>query len=223
MSGNLLVIYARMPEPGKVKTRLAADIGGGKALEMYHLFLDETMRIALSVNHATARIDYTPASRQAFEFFSAAFPGILFFAQQGDDLGERLIHSFADAFMKGFQKVCLIGSDLPDLPAAYISQGFKSLDQCDVVLGPSEDGGYYLVGLRIPVPELFENMPWREANLLQKTLERAAGLGLNAAELPPWRDVDDSGDLEALRHRLSQSRDEHSLRLDSAIKKCLSE
>jgi uncharacterized protein len=121
----------------------------------------------------------------------------LFSPQQGKDLGERMSNALLQAFAAGYTKVLLIGSDCPDISRALVSEGFMLLDTHDIVLGPAHDGGYYLIGLRRPEPELFLNMEWGTERVLQQTLDKICAAKLSVALLPELRDIDR---IEDLRH-----------------------
>ncbi|MEQ1785210.1 MAG: TIGR04282 family arsenosugar biosynthesis glycosyltransferase, partial [Hyphomonadaceae bacterium] len=118
--------------------------------------------------------------------------------QVGDDLGARMQQAFDTLFAQGYQRVFIVGTDIPSLPLDHYKQALALLDSHDVVLGPALDGGYYLIGLKQPRPELFANIAWSTDRVLAATQEKAASLGLKTALLPPWRDVDTIDDLQAL-------------------------
>jgi glycosyltransferase A (GT-A) superfamily protein (DUF2064 family) len=122
---------------------------------------------------------------------------------EGADIGVCLSQATGQLFAGGSCRVISLNSDGPTLPAAYIERAVALLEQSDVVLGPSEDGGYYLVGLRRPCPDMFLDIAWSTARVAAQTLERAAALGLTVALLPPWYDVDTAADLERLRAELA--------------------
>jgi rSAM/selenodomain-associated transferase 1 len=116
--------------------------------------------------------------------------------QEGQDLGERLIRAFDRLFAAGHDRVAIIGSDSPHLPATHMNEAFELLASCDVVFGPSRDGGYYLVALNRPRPELFRDVPWSTDAVLARSLEIAAGADIRTALLPEWCDVDTVADLK---------------------------
>jgi len=139
-----LIIFAREPVPGKVKTRLARDVGEQEAAELYAAMLADVLEKAVSLD------DVRPLVFRALETGilpdGPEFPGLEMLEQQGADLGERMNNAFIRALSLGIDACCCIGSDLPDLPLDYIRQAFRELEQSetDVVFGPAEDGGYYL-------------------------------------------------------------------------------
>ena len=136
-------------------------------------------------------------------------PDFTLMPQQGADLGIRMATCFAQLFAQGYTEVLLTGSDLPTLPPAYLQQAIDlvTTPYIDVVLGPSEDGGYYLIGLRRLYRGLFEHMTWSTNRVLTETLQRAAAEGLEVARLPVWYDIDTAADLERLQAALTPTPD----------------
>ncbi|MFQ3573763.1 MAG: TIGR04282 family arsenosugar biosynthesis glycosyltransferase, partial [Thermodesulfovibrionales bacterium] len=118
--------------------------------------------------------------------------------QQGDDLGERLVNGFERLFNEGFKRVCIIGSDSPTLPTKYIYNAFKMLDMVDLVIGPTIDGGYYLIGLNNPIPQLFKDISWGSDKVFHQTMQIAHALRLTYHILPKWYDIDDVFGLEKM-------------------------
>lgn len=180
----------KYPEPGKVKTRLGAEIGPAQAVKFYRVSIEMTFELARKSGLANVLVAFEPA-KKAREIEKMLPPGFGAFAQFGNDLGERLIHAFEAAFTSGSQAAIAIGTDSPTLPPEYISQAAASLEKKDLVLGPASDGGYYLIGLRNLQRTLFEGIPWSSDSVLQMTIGKAGGLGLNFDLLPEWYDVDD--------------------------------
>ncbi|AXC09472.1 Glycosyltransferase [Acidisarcina polymorpha] len=193
---------AKAPIPGKVKTRLTPPLTPDEACALNACFLRDTVA---SLHEATLAapaewvISYTP---QGFE---AAFLGILeagayLLPQRGDGFGERLLFTAEDLFACGFSAVCLIDSDSPTVPTKeFITAAISLLQDGErAVLGPSEDGGYYLIGLQRPVAELFERITWSTAVVAEQTLQRAEEVGLPMESLRSWYDVDDADSLARL-------------------------
>ena len=142
---------------------------------------------------------FTPAESE--ELLRAFLPGsLLYFPQRGNSLGEREANVFVDLLQRGFSRVVLIGGDIPTLPFFHLQEAFSRLTdpRTDVVLGPSEDGGYYLIGARKLHPCLFEDIAWSTATVLVETLAQARRHGLNVAQVPVWYDVDSEVDLARL-------------------------
>lgn len=192
----LLVVVAKQPLPGKVKTRLSPQITLDDAAALYRCMLDDRLEEVGRLEGIDLAIAFTPAgARDAF--LPLARNGIALFAQRGGDLGERLHNIFIDTLSAGYQAVSIIDSDSPDLPAATVAESFRLLlaKEADVVLGPCHDGGYYLVGMCQPHPELFTGIQWSTAEVLPATLKKAAGIGVTTELLSWWNDLDTFEDL----------------------------
>lgn len=193
-----LVVAAKQPERGKVKTRIASVLGDARAAELYRCALLDTLCLALSISDVTHALSYTPPTDDARRYFEDIAPTFLLMPQSGATLGERLGDTLA-RLLSRFSPVVMIGSDGPDLPAAFLTRAFDLLrDRNDVVLGPANDGGYYLIGMRSMQPTLFERIDWSTDAVAQQTRERAGEAALNLVELPQWHDLDTVADLRAL-------------------------
>ena len=193
---KLLVIVAKQPIPGRVKTRLFPKLSPGAAADLYRCFLQDRIKEVSSFTGVDRAIAYTPEDAKE-TFVSLASDGFKLFAQQGKHLGERLNNIFLEKLSQGYKAVSIVDSDSPDLPKSLINESFELLlsRQADIVLGPCYDGGYYLVGMRKPHPELFRNIPWSTENVLSVTLEKAKKMGLNVKLLSIWNDLDTFEDL----------------------------
>jgi rSAM/selenodomain-associated transferase 1 len=199
---TLLIIFAKEPVPGQVKTRLCPPLAPEEAARLYEAFLTDTLEEMGRLPGVTLALAYAPAAARPF-FKGLVPPEVSLFPQAGVDLGERMTRAFAWAFAAGFGTVLLRSSDTPDLPGDVVLEAAAALNAgaAQVALGPSPDGGYYLVGLVAPQPELFREMPWSGATVLKDTRARARRLSLTVHLLPRWRDLDDCGDLTAfLKH-----------------------
>jgi uncharacterized protein len=198
----LLIIFAKEPRPGRVKTRLSPPLSPEGAAQLYHSFLQDILEEMARVPAVRLALAFSPPGAQAF-FRSRAIPGVDLFPQEGADLGERMAQAFARGFAAGFGPVLLRGSDVPDLAAAVVSEAREVLaaGQAEVALGPSPDGGYYLVGLSEPQPRLFQGPAWSSGTVFTDTLRLARELGLRVHLLPPWTDIDTSADLLAFLAR----------------------
>lgn len=166
MSENLLLLFTRHPELGKCKTRLAKKIGDLKALEVYSYLLQHTANVTKNVN-ADKQVWYAtqPVENDIWnhEYYTKK-------AQQGEDLGARMSYAFAEGFQEGYDKILIVGSDLLDINAALIEDAFEKLDKTDFVLGPAQDGGYYLLGMKSFRKEIFEDKNWSTASVFNDTL-----------------------------------------------------
>jgi uncharacterized protein len=198
----LLLIFAKAPVPGQVKTRLSPPLTPAQAAALYGCFLQDVLTEMAGLEEMALAVAYNPAS--AREFFLNSTPDrVHLVAQAGADLGARLLRAFDWGFAQGYEAVLIRNSDSPDLPGAFIREGREVLlsGRADVVLGPCPDGGYYLVGLRRPCPELFQGIAWSTDAVLQQTLGRSGRLGLRPHLLPSWADIDD---LNGLRNFLQK-------------------
>lgn len=205
-----LVMFAKAPIPGEVKTRLCPPLTPDEAASLHGSFildaLERTSHLAKprrgKGRSGPAGIDRfvacTPSPQHAFFKVLEQRHGVKLIEQVGDDLGARMEQAFAALFRKGYQRVILIGTDLPTLSEELCQQAFALLDAHDLVLGPALDGGYYLIGLKQQAPELFKGIPWSTPEVLNLTQEKATALGLKIGLLPSQRDVDTLDDLRAL-------------------------
>jgi uncharacterized protein len=188
---HALAIFAKTPLPGLVKTRLTPPLSAEESADLYRCMLLDTI----------ARVSTLPYDTFLFyhgdeRYFRGIASAAELIAQQGDDLGARLAQAFALLDSRGYRACSVIGTDAPDLPLSYIEESFRSLDAgSDVVFGPAEDGGYYLVGVSGRHAELFHDIPWSSDKVLATSLERARASRLAAALLPSWYDVDCIDDL----------------------------
>ena len=204
MARAAVAIMAKAPRTGEVKTRLCPPLSAEEAAELYRCFLLDKIEQVRALRGAQPAIAYTPVEGKAV--FEELAPGFALVPQQGADLGARLANSFDRLFAEGYAAVLLIDSDTPTLPTGFLRRALDlvATPRIDLVLGPSEDGGYYLIGLRAPHRELFEAIAWSTAQVLPETVRRAEAKGLEAARLPPWFDVDTPADLERLRASLER-------------------
>lgn len=163
---NCLIIFTRNPELGKVKSRLAADIGKENALEVYIKLLEHTRNVVRQVD-CTKMLGYSVKVRENDGWDNSFFNK---FQQQGEDLGLRMQNAFAAAFSKGHNSVLIVGSDLLDLKVSHIEEAFKALENNDVVIGPAQDGGYYLLGMNTLIKDVFENKNWGTDTVFQDTI-----------------------------------------------------
>jgi rSAM/selenodomain-associated transferase 1 len=202
-AGVAVVIMAKAPRAGAVKTRLCPPLSPADAADLYACFLRDKVAQVRALAGATGVIAFTPEeSRSEFE---ALAPGFRLIPQRGADLGERLRNCLDALLAGGHAGALAIDSDTPTLPTELLRQAVTLLSGpgADVVLGPSDDGGYYLIGVRRPAPFLFESMPWSTPAVLPETLRRAEAKGLEVTCLPAWFDVDTPADLERLRAALA--------------------
>ena len=184
-----IAIFLKNPRLGAVKTRLAAAIGDQKALEIYTRLVTLTLKAAEEVS-ASRHLFYNDILESAPKDLQAE-PHI----QIGSGLGERMNNAFNQLLDK-YHKVVLIGSDLPEISATLIDEAFEKLDTNDLVIGPAEDGGYYLIALKTPQPTLFSAIEYSNAEVFEQTLVRAEAEKLKVATLKKLRDIDTLADLD---------------------------
>jgi hypothetical protein len=200
-----VTIMAKAPRAGEVKTRLSPPLSATEAAELYRCFLLDKIEQVRTLTRAIPAIAYTPPDGR--DLFEGMAPDFLLVPQRGPDLGARLANSLEHLFALGHMAAFAIDSDTPTLPTAHLEQALDLIATpgIDLVLGPSEDGGYYLIGLRAVHRELFEDMPWSTAQVVPETFRRAERKGLTVATLPPWFDIDTPEDLEHLQASLADS------------------
>jgi hypothetical protein len=190
MSKNLLLIFTKNPKLGKVKTRLAKSIGNETALEVYKFLLDKTKEITQKITCDKA-VYYSEKIGENDIWETSTYQK---HQQEGEDLGIRMQHAFRNSFKASYEKVILIGSDLYDLTPEHIHIAFKKLATNDVVIGPAEDGGYYLLGMKVMYPAIFENKDWGTASVRKDTLNDLQKVSVHLLE--ELNDVDVIEDIE---------------------------
>lgn len=192
-SKNALIIFARNPELGKCKTRLAETIGDDLALDIYKQLLLHTAHVAKNIV-ADRFVFYSETIQKNDIWDEATFRKKL---QKGADLGVKMANAFLELFQIGYKKIVIIGSDLLDLKPQHITSAFETLNTEEVVLGPSEDGGYYLLGLSSMNESLFRNKSWSTATLLEETLSELKKNSVQFTTLETLNDIDTFEDLLA--------------------------
>lgn len=204
MTKDLLLIFTRNPELGKCKTRLASTIGDSSALEVYKFLLKHTVSVTQNLN-VCKQVHYSVKVRENDLWHESVFQKK---QQQGEDLGQRMKYAFEQGFSDGFERIIIIGSDLYDLSQEDLQSAFQQLRDHDYVIGPAEDGGYYLLGMKQTNPLLFENKNWGTPTVLKDTL---ANLEHEKVYLLPARnDVDyyeDIKNIEAFQPFLKHLKD----------------
>ena len=202
---NALVVVAKAPVVGQVKTRLCPPLSAAAAAELYRCFLVDLVERACTIPDLRVCLAFTPVESEALFRALLPFP-LRYLPQRGNGLGERLANIFADLLGAGFSKIVITGSDIPTLPTAYVQEAFAALSdpRTDAVFGPCSDGGYYLVGARALHAGLFENITWSTSAVLAETLAQARLHQLNVTLLPAWYDVDNGADLYKLAGELGR-------------------
>lgn len=194
-----IILFAKPPVPGKVKTRLSPPLTAGQAARVYRGMAKDCWAAARKAVGANAVIALDAKKAKPTAAWLAPKAKVL--GQEGKDLGARMSAACARAFGWGASRVLILGSDCPEVTAAELKRALGRLSAVDVVLGPSADGGYYLIGLKEPQPALFIGMRWSRPDVLAKTLRRAAARGLSVALLRRRADIDTFADLSALSRR----------------------
>jgi hypothetical protein len=200
---NVFGLFVKRPIPGRVKTRLAADLGAERAAELYAAFTSDLVDrfrtladrrvLGFAPDDTAAREHFDQLAQYEFELWP----------QPDVSLGERMQAFFESQFAAGAERVVLIGSDSPSLPVAIVEEAFARLAETDVVLGPATDGGYYLVGQRKTCHAIFEEIDWSESAVLSQTVERIAACKATLSLLTPWYDIDTTDDLAILQGHLA--------------------
>ena len=198
---TIVLLFLKAPVKNTVKTRLAAAVGSDAALDLSRCFILDTVASLMQAG-LRIRICYTPLREKETVAALLPFQNDLV-PQEGEDLGERMENAFRLAFADGMSQAVLLGSDIPDLPGVVVEEACRALLSADVVLGPSKDGGYYLIGSTGSgfCPDLFRAIPWSTPEVLNMTLQKANEAGLKVHLLPEWSDVDSVDDLRDLVDR----------------------
>lgn len=195
MALDVLLLFIKNPVKGRVKTRLAKDLGEDEALAIYHRLTHHTRQQAQQVDVAR-RLYYSDWIEEQDDWAISEFYKYL---QEGDDLGARMSNAFRRAFFDGAKRVVIIGSDCAELSAEILNQAFEALEGRDMVAGPANDGGYYLLGMKRYLPEVFRNIEWSTSSVLADTLAIARGMNLSVKVLDTLVDVDTLEDWEKVK------------------------
>lgn len=200
-----LVMFAKYPEKGKVKSRLIFDGNQRLVADLYRCFIEDLLE-RLSAGNYRFWLAYDPPEKEN-DFIELFGNGFSYAPQRGADLGIRMHNIFSSCFFKGFQSVVIIGSDSPDLPKRIIEEAFDSLDRHDAVIGPTRDGGYYLIGFsRDSISErFFKDMTWSTDSVFQETMQRFHKDGVLVHVLLQWRDIDRPEDIDFLMNGCEKS------------------
>jgi rSAM/selenodomain-associated transferase 1 len=206
-----LGVFVRVPEPGKVKTRLVPPLSGEDACRLYTAFVHDLFERLGRLRKIRGTVFY--AGDELGSLSTIIPKSYAMVRQEGATLGDRLQAAFDDLLSGENRTAIVIGSDSPDIPIQYIKRAFLKLKHKDVVLGPASDGGYYLVGLKTPAPDIFDEVEWGGPLVFQQTLERVKSQNLTLSLLPLWYDVDTPGTLQLLADMIDARRVERSGRL----------
>ena len=194
-----IIVFAKEPVPGQVKTRLMPPFSAEEATTLYQAMVRDVLSLIRS-HPALSFQGFLATAGESGPFLKEmASDDFELVCQEGPDLGARMEHALKSVLSKGFNSVLVLGSDSPSLPSIYIEEAFDRLDEgASLVLGPATDGGYYLIGVRGEVPSIFGGIRWSQATVLTQTLVRARESQIETELLPYWYDVDDVMDLQWL-------------------------
>jgi len=213
------MVVAKQPVPGQTKTRLTPAFSGEQAAALYECFLLDTLEI---IREARKHLDLTPIiaylPSESKNYFQHIAPDFQLLLQEGSDLSERLNNATTHCLVNGYEQAVIMDSDSPTLPARYLIESFQALEAADVSLGPCEDGGYYLIGLKQPAPSLFLTVTMSTSQVVADTLDRAEQSGLTVKTLPLCYDIDYSADVKRLSEELKDLPDTVAQHTRSFIK-----
>jgi uncharacterized protein len=191
-----LIIFTRYPEPGKTKTRLIPALGGEGAAHLHRQMTEYTLLQAKELQKEipiSLEVRFAGGNSQLMQDWLGS--GLVYQSQGEGDLGKRMERSLVNAFQAGAKSVVIIGTDCPSVNINILAQAFAKLQQSNLVLGPAIDGGYYLIGLQYPIPELFTGIDWGTNRVFQQTVDIAHQLNLSVFYLPTLADVDRPEDI----------------------------
>ena len=205
-----VIVFAKNPRPHQVKTRLVPTLSPEQACTLYTAFLTDWCDTLAKFSGMDLIVAYAPPEAES-DLHALIGDDFTYIPQTGTDLGERLASATQWAVEQGYTKILLVGSDSPTLPISYISQALKQLDSRDITIGPSTDGGYYLIGfstrnITTAIPFVFEDIAWSTAGVFRQTVARIRSVKATVGLLPPWYDVDTSEDLAFLYAHISAMR-----------------
>ena len=193
---NALIVFAKIPQANKVKTRLTSLISPEEAAALYDAMLKDALDVYQELG-MDVRLYFGPSDIDVPEDLQPA--GVSIHTQKGDGLGARMAAAFAETFVAGYTKVVIIGTDHPTLPDAFILQAYEALSDSNAIsIGPSEDGGYYLLGMNSFYPQVFQDMSYSHERVFIETLARVEQTPASLHVLPEWYDVDDPETLQRL-------------------------
>jgi hypothetical protein len=202
MSNQSLIIFAKLPRPGEVKTRLGSTLGMERAVGIYREFAEHAFTLAddLGRRGVSTYLFYAPGASKT-EVKGWVCRDFVFHEQQGDSLGERMHQAFAKTFQDGADASVIIGTDVPELRVERIRSAYDALVSHDLVIGPSTDGGYYLLGMNGPLKKVFENVEWSTDSVFRATMNTVRAHGYSCHVLPDEKDIDTEEDYKAFLQR----------------------
>ncbi|PIP37517.1 MAG: hypothetical protein COX19_16510 [Desulfobacterales bacterium CG23_combo_of_CG06-09_8_20_14_all_51_8] len=199
-----VILFAKAPIPGHVKTRLAKDMGETRTLSLYWNFVRDSVDKITSAGHYLKIFHDPPGSLPLMQDWLGQRHE--YFLQEGVNLGLKMANAFIRVFSSGIHQAVLMGADFPDLPAMILADALSGLDTHAAVIGPTLDGGYYLIGFNADsfLTAVFENIPWSTSGVFEKTMSCFTTTGARVKQLPKWRDIDTCDDLKILIQSLTR-------------------
>ncbi len=206
---NALILFVKYPEPGNVKTRLGKTIGMDRAADVYREIAQSAFRISAAIagEFTTIYVWFDPGADLTAIQSWVGDKRFVYAEQRGDSLGDRMRHAFQEAFGHGATKVVILGTDVPEINLSIVDQAFDALERHEVVLGPSTDGGYYLLGMRAPGHDLFDGIPWSTPDVFPATLRLLEKHHATVAFVPQLSDIDTLEDYIRFRARHAGTKD----------------
>jgi rSAM/selenodomain-associated transferase 1 len=192
---NILIIFVKYPDPGKVKTRIARELGAEKAADIYSLIAGSVIESVSGSDKYRTVLFFDPPEMENGIRQWLGRDDVTYEPQSGNTIGERMSDAFERVFSGGAGKAVLIGTDVPEITGETVTRAFRLLEFEDAVIGPAEDGGYYLLGLKKPEPLLFGDIEWGSDSVYKRTVERIEKLDLSYKSLDTLRDVDTAEDV----------------------------
>lgn len=194
---NILIVFVKYPEPGEVKTRIARELGAERAAEIYSQMAKRIIGKVWRPDAYRAVIYFDPPDREKDVRAWLGIDDLSCEPQSPGTIGDRMSNAFERVFSEGAEKAVLIGTDVPEIAGGTITGAFDLLEETEVVLGPTEDGGYYLIGLTRPQPEIFLNIDWSTNLVLRQSIDRINGQALSRRLLATLKDLDTANDLDS--------------------------
>jgi len=201
-----LIVFAREPKNGKVKTRLLAGLPSTSVTGLYQSFIKDILRIARHVDCSAKYVFYVGRGKKDIPFLAKQAKGFILRRQSRGDLGKRMLGAFQHCYAQGYGRMVVVGTDCLTMTSEDLNKAFQKLKRFDVVLGPSKDGGYYLLGLRYPDPRLFQGISWSTGQVLSKTKDRLRSCRYSFSGLPVKEDIDTMDSLKRFMRNPQKSR-----------------
>lgn len=216
---SAIVMFSKATEPGKVKTRLTSHMSDLEAAFFHEAFVLDTLDSLSALNNSDRYLACHPDKEHSFFKELEESFDIKPFNQRGEDLGKRMKNAFLYLRGEGHKEIVIIGSDSPTLPVEILNEAFQRLKKDELVIGPSLDGGYYLIGISGNVPDLFSGIDWGTDKVFEETLKKAKDSGLDFSVLPFWYDIDTIKELRFMKIHLDSMNEERCTRTREMIER----